>query len=249
VRIERLDVGGQVEPVVSPSWVATLQTYRRVAAEQDRVPDGGIRRPGRRLVYRLPGPRTISSASAMAAARRSEAATSSGCQPDALDARVRTMRDWPSTIVPSRQRACSVEGRRRHGHDLPADGEDPVELADALLEVAALDRRHRGEQQVADGVPRQARVAPRSPIREAVLEELAHQRLGIGEGAMQLRRSPTGGIAELLAQHAGRPAVVGDRDDAVRLLGDLLEAAQQRRQAGAAADRTIRGPRARNRFW
>ena len=54
---------------------------------------------------------------------------------------------------------------------------------------------------------------------------------------MQLRMSPTGRDPELLAQDAGRAAVVGDRDDRGQVAGVLLEAAQQRGQAGAAADR------------
>ena len=47
----------------------------------------GISRLGRRLVYRLPGPRTMSSASAIAASASSDASTSVGREPDALDAR------------------------------------------------------------------------------------------------------------------------------------------------------------------
>ena len=54
---------------------------------------------------------------------------------------------------------------------------------------------------------------------------------------MQLRMSPTGGMPELLAQHAGRAAVVGDGHDRGQVAGVLLEAAQQRREAGPAADR------------
>ena len=46
---------------------------------------------------------------------------------------------------------------RGDGQDLAADRQDPVHLADALLEVAALDGRERGDEQVADGVAGQAR--------------------------------------------------------------------------------------------
>ena len=54
--------------------------------------------------------------------------------------------------------------------------------------------------------------------------------------AMQLRMSPMGAMPELLAQLARRAAVVGDGHDRGDVAGHLLEAAQQRRQAGAAAD-------------
>ena len=54
--------------------------------------------------------------------------------------------------------------------------------------------------------------------------------------AMQLRMSPTGGDAQLRAQLARRAAVVGHGDHGGDVAGDLLEAPQQGRQAGAAAD-------------
>ena len=112
-------------------------------------------------MYRLPGPMTMRSASAMAARASSEARTSSGVIQTRSMPAVRMIRDWPSTIVPSVQRAWSVERRRRHRDDLAAHGEDPVEPADALLEVAALDGRHGRQQQVAEGMAAEsARVPP-----------------------------------------------------------------------------------------
>ena len=54
---------------------------------------------------------------------------------------------------------------------------------------------------------------------------------------MQLRMSPTAGIPSSVAQDARRAAVVGDRDDRGQVGRVLLEAAQQRGQAGPAADR------------
>ena len=51
------------------------------------------------------------------------------------------------------------------------------------------------------------------------------------------RMSPTGGMPSSVAQHARRAAVVGDGDDRGQVAGVLLEAAQERRQAGPAADR------------
>ena len=72
--------------------------------------------------------------------------------------------------------------------------------------------------------------------REAVLEQARHRRLGVRQ-----RRDAVADVAhrrdaQLLAQLARRAAVVGDRHDRRDVAGHLLEAAQQRRQAGAAAD-------------
>ena len=53
--------------------------------------------------------------------------------------------------------------RRRHRHDLAADGEDPVHQPDAVLEVAALDRGHRRDQQVAEGVAGRGPLGRRRP--------------------------------------------------------------------------------------
>ena len=64
------------------------------------------------LVYRLPGPRTMRSASAIAARASSEARTSSGVIQTPLDAGVRMIRDWPSTIVPSVQPGVERQRRR-----------------------------------------------------------------------------------------------------------------------------------------
>ena len=195
-------------------------------------------RLGRMLVYRLPGPSTMSSASAIARSASSDGADVVGREPDALDADgARMIGDWPSTT--SRRRAgVERQRRRRDRHDLAAHGEDPVHLADALLEVAALDRGHRREQQVADGVPGQAAATrPSAPAGKRYWSSSLISGSASASAAMQLRMSPTGGMPELLAQHARRAAVVGDGDDRGQVAGVLLEAAQQRRQPGPAADR------------
>ena len=54
--------------------------------------------------------------------------------------------------------------------------------------------------------------------------------------AMQLRMSPDRRDPQPVAQHARRAAVVGHGHDRGQVAGVLLEAAQQRRQAGPAAD-------------
>ena len=87
VRDERLDVGGEVEAgrlAVLGRHVAD-EDARRAGAPASASRMAGISRLGRRLVYRLPGPRTISSASAMAARASSDGADVVRRQPDALD--------------------------------------------------------------------------------------------------------------------------------------------------------------------
>ncbi len=74
-------------------------------------------------------------------------------------------------------------------------------------------------------------------VAEAVLEELAHRRLGLGERDEAVADVADGRDPELVAQAARRAAVVGDRDDRGQVGAVLLEAAEQDRQAGAAADR------------
>ena len=67
---------------------------------------------------------------------------------------------------------------------------------------------------------------------------------------MQLRMSPTGGDAQLVAQHARGTAVVGDGDDRGQVARPLLQAAQQDRQPGPAADGHDPRPAGqRTRFW
>jgi hypothetical protein len=130
------------------------------------------------------------------------------------------------------------ERRGRHRHDLAAHRKDPVDPPDAFLEVTVLDRRHRRDQQVADGVPRESRaIGARAVVGEAVLEDLVHHRLRVGQ-----RRDAVADVAhrrdpELGPQHARRPAIVGDRDHGGQVARVLLQPAQQRRQPGPPADR------------
>ncbi len=122
------------------------------------------------------------------------------------------------------------------GSDPAADRQDPVHQPDAVLEVPALDRGHRRDQQVAERVAGEAVRLARG-LREAVLEDLAHQRLRVGQrhdavADVADRRDP-----ELLAQDPGRATIVGDRHDRGQVAGVFLEAAQERGQPGAATDR------------
>ena len=72
---------------------------------------------------------------------------------------------------------------------------------------------------------------------EAVLEQLAHERLGVGERGDAVADVADRRDAELLAQDARRAAVVGDGDDRGEVARVLLEPAQEGREAGPAADR------------
>ena len=114
--------------------------------------------------------------------------------------------DWPIDLLPSRSRAWRFDRRRRRRHDLAAHREDPVHPPDALLEVAVLDRRHGRDEQVAHRVPAEPPARPTGPVavaREPVLEQLAHERLGVGERGDAVADVADGRDAELA--RAARP--------------------------------------------
>ena len=187
------------------------------------------------LVKRLPGPITITSASAIAASASSQARTSSGLSQTRSIPLVRAIRDWPSTSDAVAQGGVQDDRRRRGRDDLAAHRQDPVHPPDALLEVALLDGRHRRDQEVADRVAGQARSAP-VLAREPVLEELAHQRLGVGQRDEAVADVADRRHTELVAQLARRSTVVGHRHDRGQVARVLLEAAQERREPVSAAD-------------
>ena len=72
----------------------------------------------------------------------------------------------------------------RAGDDGAPDGEDAPRLPDGVLEVAG-DLGHGHDEEVPKGVAAQLAVAA-----EAVLEELGHQRLGLGQGGQALPEVP-----------------------------------------------------------
>ena len=247
VREQRLDV---IREVVGPRSrrPGSRRCRRRRgcparAATASRI--AGIRRTGRTLVYRLPGPRTTMSASAIAATASSAASTSRRLDPDPLDARrshdrrlaadrdpVARPRDEVDRASPTPARPCRAPRGRGSSAGRPPRSRRPR---------APSSRRAAGCRPGG----RRARPARSRPDRssiaraagEAVAEELAHERLGVGE-----RRDAVADVAdrrdpELLAQRARRAAVVGhghDRRDVARV---LLEPAQERREARPAADR------------
>ena len=122
--------------------------------------------------------------------------------------------------------------RPRCRHDVPAHGQDAVHLAHGRLEVPAADGIHRGDQQVPDGVARQAPLV----VAEAVLEQLPHRRLRLGHGDEAVADVAHGRDPELLPEPARGAPVVRDRDDRGQVGRVGLEAAQQGRKPGAATD-------------
>ena len=129
------------------------------------------------------------------------------------------------------QAPARLEGRRqveRHARgrqDLAAHRQDAVRLAHRLLEVAG-DRGHGGDEQVPEGV-----VVEPGAGREAVLHELGHERLGVGQGGDAVADVPGRRDPELLAQAAAAAPVVGQGDDGGDVGRVALQAAQQRREA------------------
>ena len=103
---------------------------------------------------------------------------------------------------------------------MPLDREHFAGFAQGLLEVAG-DVGHRHDEEVAEGV------AVERTFLEAVVEELLHQRLGVGQRDQALAEVAGREDAVLVAQPARGSAVVCDRDDGrqVRRIG--LKAAQQ----------------------
>ena len=147
--------------------------------------------------------------------------------------------DWPSTTVPSAAARGASAASATTGSDLAAHRQDAVHPPDAssksppsIAVIAAISR-------LPDRVAAETAGRPGRPssAREAVLEQLAHQRLRVGErddavADVADRRDP-----QLLAQDAGRAAVVGDGDDRGQVARVLLEPAQERREPGSATDR------------
>ena len=185
---------------------------------------------------------TIRSASAIAASASSEARTSSGVIHTRSMPAVRMIRDWPSTVTPSPTLRVERQRASPYRHDLAAHGQDPVDPADALLEVAALDGGHRRDQQVADGVTGQARTLGAVPGRpSAAGKRYWSSSLMSGSAsasaAMQLRMSPTGGMPSSWRRTPDEPPSSATVTTAVRLLVCSLRPRSSVDRPGPAADR------------
>ena len=160
-----------------------------------------------------------------------------GRQPDAFDAGGPHDLRLSGDGRPVGQPGVKCQGRRRHGHDLATDRQDPVDPPDAVLEVAALDGGHRSDQQIAEGVTGQALGVAPLARGKAVLEDVAHQRLRIGECGDAVADIADWWDPQPCPEDTRRPAIVGDRHDRGEIARVLLEPPQQRRQPGPAADR------------
>ncbi len=185
------------------------------------------------LVYRLPGPRAIRSASSIARRASRQARASPGSsQTFSMPGSLHDLR--LAGHDPAVAQACVQRQRhRRRGHDPAAHRQDAVHLPDAVLEVSALDRVHGRDQKVADGVAGQAALVRAEPM----LEQLGHGRFRLGQGDQAVADVADGRDPQLLAEATRGAAVVRDGHDGRHVSGALLDPAQQRREAGAAADR------------
>ncbi len=130
-----------------------------------------------------------------------------------------------------------VQGDRLagHGNDAAAYGENAVGLADALLEVARDARSSAAISRLPKAWPAKLEFWT---VRgwKSVLQQAVHRRLGVGQGSDAVADVAHRRHAHLVAQLARRSAIVGHGDDRGDVAGLLLEAAQQDRQPGAAAD-------------
>ena len=157
---------------------------------------------------------------------------------------VRMIVDCPLTTSPPRVRARRLIGVADAGTTLPRTARTrfirrtPSSKSPPSSAVIAASSRFP------TGVPAEAaRLGHDRPVleapeaREAVAEEVAHERLRVGQRGDAVPDVADGRDAELLAQRAGRAAVVGHGHDRGEVARVLLEAAQERREAGPAADR------------
>ena len=116
-----------------------------------------------------------------------------------------------------------------HGQHPAGDGQDVPHPVDRLVKRAG-NAVHGRQEQIAEALPGQRAVG------KAVVEQLLHGGLGIGQ-----RHDAVADIArrqhpQILAQHAGAAAVVGDGDDGGDILRVGLQAPQHGGQAVPAAD-------------
>jgi hypothetical protein len=122
-------------------------------------------------------------------------------------------------------------GPRRGGVDGPAEVEHPVRRPQGVAEVA-LDLGQRRQEQVAEGVPLELGAA-----LEAVVEEPPEGGLVVRQRRQAVDQIAGGRHVEGLAQAPRRAPVVADGHHGREVRRGAAQAAQQARQAGAAAER------------
>ena len=221
---ERLDVAGEVE-------IGRLAVLRRDVADVD--PERRRRRRRRRgsgagggsaggSCRGCPGPRTIRSASAIAARASSQAATSAGVTQARSIPAVRVITDWPSTRRPSRVRAWSVSGvaaagrtwprtaRTRFARRTPSSKSPPsswVIAASRMFPTGCPPSGPPASGATSVGDPAN-RCSSTSPTRFSASASAARQR----------RMSPTGGIPSSSRRTPDEPPSSATATIAVRLL-------------------------------
>ena len=121
------------------------------------------------------------------------------------------------------------------GDDLAGDGQDLAHLAYRLLKGAGHPVQ-RGQNQVAEGLPRQ------HPLGKAVGEQALHDGLRVGQGLHTVADVPRRRHTNIPPEHAGASPVVGHRDHGGEIFGVFFQSPQHGRKAGAAADGDDLGP-------
>ena len=117
----------------------------------------------------------------------------------------------------------------RHGQHTPRDGQNLAQTLDRLVK-ARQDLAQRGEEEVAEALPRER------PLREAVVHEPLHERLGVRQRLETAAHIARRQHAEVMAQHARAAAVVRHGHNGRQILRIELQPAQQRGEPRAAAD-------------
>ena len=139
---------------------------------------------------------------------------------------------------------------RRHRHHLAADGQDAVDRAGRLPRSR---RPRRRSSRPAAGCRPRGRPGPCASPSAVSGKRYWRRSLISGSAsasaAMQLRMSPTGGIPRLVRSTPDEPPSSATVTTAVRLLVCSLSPRRRADRPVPPPIATIRGPRARNRFW
>ena len=165
-----------------------------------------------------------------------------GQQAHTLNAAVLSLFEGTDLGLPQHRGAVFKGGLQRHvgiGHrQHPAgDGQHLAHAGHRLVE--GIGNAVEGRQdQIPEGLARQVAGAR----REAVGQQLLHDRLHIGQGLHTVADVPRRGHAKVLAQPAGSASVIRHGDDSGQVLGVVFQAPQHGGKAGAAADGDHTGP-------
>ena len=200
---------------------------------------------------RLPGPMTMISASAIAASASSEARTSSGViQTRSIPARAHDPRLARRPPIPSRSRAWRVERRRRDrqrpGRGPPGRGSSAGRPPRSRRPRPRSSPRSAGSRR--RGRPRLVAGAVRRPGKR-YCSSSAHERLGVGEGDDAVADVADRRDAELSRSLPDEPPSSATVTIAVRLLVCSFRPRRSVDRPVPPPMATIRGPRARKRFW